>query len=57
VLLLRPLVAHCSGKSHPDTERHRRVLHLEFAAAPDLPDGYAWHDFRPGMRPQSERDS
>jgi hypothetical protein len=49
VLLIRPLVAHCSGKSHPDTDRHRRILHLEFAAAPDLPDGYAWHDFRPGL--------
>ncbi len=47
VLLIRPLVAHCSGKSHPDTRRHRRVLHLEFAVSPDLPDGYAWHDFRP----------
>ncbi len=50
VLLIRPLVAHCSGKSHPDTERHRRVLHLEFAASPHLPGGYAWHDFRPGLR-------
>jgi hypothetical protein len=49
VLLIRPLVAHCSGKSHPDTRRHRRVLHLEFAASPELPDGYAWHDFRPGQ--------
>jgi hypothetical protein len=48
VLLMRPLVAHCSGKSHPDTARHRRVLHLEFAASVDLPDGYAWHDFLPG---------
>lgn len=45
VLLMRPLLAHCSGKSHPRTERHRRVLHLEFAASPELPDGYAWHDF------------
>lgn len=25
--------------------RHRRILHLEFAAAGDLPDGYGWHDF------------
>jgi hypothetical protein len=48
VLLIRPLVAHCSGKSHPDTRRHRRILHLEFAASPHLPDGYAWHDFLPG---------
>lgn len=48
VLLMRPLVAHCSGKSHADTTRHRRILHLEFAASPSLPDGYAWHDFIPG---------
>lgn len=48
VLLMRPLLAHCSGKSHPETMRHRRILHLEFAATSDLPDGYAWHDFLPG---------
>jgi ectoine hydroxylase-related dioxygenase (phytanoyl-CoA dioxygenase family) len=47
VLLIRPLVAHCSNNARPDTRRHRRVLHLEFAASPDLPDGYAWHDFLP----------
>jgi hypothetical protein len=29
--------------------RPSRVLHLEFAAAPHLPDGYAWHDFLPGL--------
>lgn len=45
VLLIRPLVAHCSGRSHPETRRHRRILHLEFAASAHLPDGYAWHDF------------
>ena len=50
VLLMRPLLAHCSGRSHPDTRRHRRILHLEFAASEHLPDGYAWHDFRPGLR-------
>lgn len=48
VLLMRPLLAHCSGKSHPATTRHRRILHLEFAARAELPDGYAWHDFIPG---------
>jgi hypothetical protein len=47
VLLMRPLVAHSSGHSHPDTWRHRRVLHLEFAAARELPDGWEWHDFIP----------
>jgi hypothetical protein len=51
VLLMRPLLAHCSGKSHPATECHRRILHLEFAYAPELPDGYAWHDFIPGRLP------
>jgi hypothetical protein len=45
VLLIRPLVAHCSNRSHPATMRHRRILHLEFSGLPDLPDGYAWHDF------------
>jgi hypothetical protein len=45
VLLIRPLVAHCSNRSRDDTTRHRRILHLEFAAAPSLPDGYEWHDF------------
>jgi hypothetical protein len=48
VLLIRPLVAHASGRSHPDCRRHRRVLHLEFAAKGELPDGYEWHDFVPG---------
>lgn len=45
VLLIRPLVAHCSNRSRDDTTRHRRILHLEFAAGETLPDGYAWHDF------------
>jgi hypothetical protein len=47
ILLIRPLVAHSSVCSHPDTKRHRRILHCEFAASPNLPDGYAWHDFVP----------
>jgi hypothetical protein len=48
VLMIRPLVAHSSVRSHPKTRSHRRILHLEFAASPELPDGYCWHDFRPG---------
>jgi hypothetical protein len=44
VLLIRPLVAHCSNRSSPDTELHRRILHLEFAAGA-LPGGFEWHDF------------
>lgn len=47
VLLMRPLLAHASGKSHPGTSLHRRTLHLEFAGGGELPDGYAWHDFVP----------
>lgn len=46
VLLIRPLVAHCSNRSRPQTQRHRRILHLEFAAVPELPDGFEWHDYR-----------
>jgi hypothetical protein len=45
VLLMRPLLVHASGKSQVPTKRHRRVLHLEFAAVRHLPDGFAWHDF------------
>jgi hypothetical protein len=48
-LLMRPLLAHSSGRSHPKTRRHRRVLHLEFAAGPELPGGHEWHTFRPGL--------
>jgi hypothetical protein len=50
VLLFRPLLAHSSAASLPGTLRHRRVLHLEFAASDKLPDGYAWHDFIPPER-------
>jgi hypothetical protein len=46
VLLMRPLVAHSSGNSREGTRRHRRIVHLEFASARPLPDGYDWHDFR-----------
>ena len=47
VLLMRPLLAHASGNSHPGTTRHRRILHLEFASDPTLPDGFAWDEFTP----------
>lgn len=49
VLLMRPLLTHGSSASKPGTAMHRRILHLEFAARPELPDGYAWHDFIPGL--------
>ena len=42
---MRPLLAHCSNRSGRRHERHRRILHLEFAASAELPDGYEWHDF------------
>ncbi len=45
VLLIRPLVAHNSLGSRPGNSNHRRILHLEFAACCELPDGYEWHDF------------
>lgn len=48
VLLMRPLLAHASNRSFPHTQRHRRILHLEFAAGAELPDGFAWYEFRCG---------
>ncbi len=45
VLAMRPLISHASGNSVEGTARHRRILHLEFAATEALPDGYQWHDF------------
>jgi ectoine hydroxylase-related dioxygenase (phytanoyl-CoA dioxygenase family) len=48
VLLLRPLVAHASNRSCPNTQRHRRILHLEFTASSELPDGYHWYNFYQG---------
>jgi ectoine hydroxylase-related dioxygenase (phytanoyl-CoA dioxygenase family) len=45
VLLIRPLVAHNSLCSLPGNQNRRRILHLEFAARHELPDGYEWHDF------------
>ena len=47
VLAMRPLLSHSSGHAAPGNLRHRRVLHLEFAARPALPDGYAWNFFKP----------
>jgi len=45
VLAMRPLISHSSGSSAAGTKRHRRILHLEFAASDSLPDGFQWHDF------------
>ena len=52
VLAMRPLISHASGSSHEGTRRHRRILHLEFAANVVLPDGAEWHDFVRPSRPQ-----
>jgi hypothetical protein len=57
VLLMRPLLSHCSYRSHEDTKRHRRILHFEFAGVETLPDGYAWHDFLHGREAASKHPS
>jgi hypothetical protein len=38
---MRPLLLHASSRSK--TTRHRRILHLEYAAF-TLPAGLAWHE-------------
>jgi ectoine hydroxylase-related dioxygenase (phytanoyl-CoA dioxygenase family) len=45
VLLIRPLVAHCSGGAEPGTQRHRRIFHLEFATSEKLPEDFEWNEF------------
>ncbi len=45
LLLMRPLLMHSSNRSIEGTRRHRRILHLEFAANADLPNRYEWHTF------------
>ncbi|MCB9922914.1 MAG: phytanoyl-CoA dioxygenase family protein [Planctomycetaceae bacterium] len=47
VLAMRPLLSHCSGTSHPETQRQRRIIHLEFAANRRLPDDFEWSYFQP----------
>lgn len=47
VLLMRPLLTHASGHSKPEAGLHRRIVHFECAASPELPDGYHWHTFVP----------
>jgi hypothetical protein len=44
---MRPLLLHASGHCDRGHRGHRRVVHLEFAPDPDLPDGYEWHTFVP----------
>lgn len=45
VLAMRPMLSHMSGSSEPDTNMHRRILHLEFAADRELPDGFEWFQY------------
>jgi hypothetical protein len=45
VFVMRPLLTHSSLPSRPDSQQHRRTLHLEFAGQRQLPDGYEWHTF------------
>ena len=45
VLLMRPLLLHASGHREADHLDHRRIVHLELAPNPILPDDYEWHDF------------
>lgn len=40
-LIMRPLILHASSSAQQPS--HRRVIHLEFAAAP-LPRGLEWHE-------------
>jgi hypothetical protein len=47
VLLMRPLLTHASGHAKPEARLHRRTVHFECSATPELPDGYEWHDFCP----------
>ena len=47
VLLMRPLLLHASGHTDSTRPAHRRIVHLECAPNPELPDGYEWHDFLP----------
>jgi hypothetical protein len=42
VTLMRPLLLHASSPA--TLPRHRRVIHLEYAAANLLPAGMQWHD-------------
>ena len=54
-LLMRPLLCHSSSYAREGTSRHRRTIHLEFAAGA-LPDRYEWHDFI-RLMPESDMNS
>lgn len=46
VLAMRPLISHSSSAPHADNTLHRRIVHLEFAPRPTLPDRYQWQWFQ-----------
>ena len=45
VLVMRPLLYHCSSSASSQSQLHRRIIHLEFTGCQDLPDGYSWRQF------------
>jgi hypothetical protein len=45
IFVMRPLLAHSSRNSAPDSAARRRILHLEFAATENLPSGYQWQQY------------
>ncbi len=47
VLMMRPLLEHASRKAHPKSTAPRGIVHLEFGAKPELPEGYRWREFIP----------
>jgi hypothetical protein len=44
-VLMRPRLLHASAHCAPGHAGHRRVVHLELAGSPTLPDGYEWDTF------------
>ncbi len=50
MMLMRPLLLHASSKSR--VGRHRRVIHIEYAAD-DLPSGLQWGDLLSPLPPPS----
>jgi len=45
--MMRPLLEHASRKAHPKSTAPRGIVHLEFGAKPELPEGYRWREFIP----------
>jgi len=47
VMMMRPLLCHSSIASLPDSNLHRRTIHLELSSVAKLPHGLVWHSFLP----------